>query len=56
MSKYILLSYGPFILELGNGGYIRDNEFNVTGVGVIASILSDVDGKSCFNFFKLNLT
>ena len=37
MSKYILLSYGPFILELGDSGYTKDGEFNAVGIGVIAS-------------------
>ena len=37
MSKYISLSYGPFILELGDGGYTSDGEFNAVGIGVTAS-------------------
>ena len=37
MSKYISLSYGPFILELGNVGYTRDGEFNAVGIGIPAS-------------------
>ena len=37
MSKYISLSYGPFILELGDGGYTSDGEFNAIGIGVTAS-------------------
>ena len=37
MSKYISLSYDPFIVELGDGGYTSDSEFNAVGVGVTAS-------------------
>ena len=37
MSKYISLSYGPFILELGNVGHTRDGEFNALGIGITAS-------------------
>ena len=29
--------YGPFILELGDGGYTSDGEFNAVGIGVTAS-------------------
>tara|TARA_Y100001958_G_scaffold13888_1_gene8481 strand:+ start:328 stop:516 length:189 start_codon:yes stop_codon:yes gene_type:complete len=37
MSKYISLSYGPFILELGDGRYTSDGEFKAVDIGVIAS-------------------
>ena len=37
MSKYISLSYGPFILEFGDSGYANYGEFNAVGIGVIAS-------------------
>tara|TARA_B100000073_G_scaffold331111_1_gene320202 strand:- start:135 stop:773 length:639 start_codon:yes stop_codon:yes gene_type:complete len=37
ISKYISLSFGPFILELGDGGYTSDGEFNTVGIGVTAS-------------------
>ena len=37
MSKYISLSYGPFILELRDGGYTSYGEFNDVGIGVNAS-------------------
>jgi len=37
MSKYISLSYGPFILELGDGRYTSDGRFKVVDIGVIAS-------------------
>ena len=36
MSKYISLSYGPFTLELADGGYTSDGEFNAVGIGVTA--------------------
>ena len=37
MSKYISLSYVPFILKLGNGRYTRDGEFHAVGIGITAS-------------------
>ena len=37
MSKYISLSYGPFIFELADGGYTTNGEFNAVGIGVTAS-------------------
>jgi len=37
MSKYINLSYGPFMLGLGDGGYTSDGEFTAIEVGVSAS-------------------
>ena len=37
MSKYISLSYDPFILELRDDGYTNYGEFNDVGIGVIAS-------------------
>lgn len=38
MSKYINLSYGPFMLGLGDGGYTTDGEFAPIEFGVSASI------------------
>lgn len=37
MSKYINLSYGPFMLGLGDGGYTTDGEFAPIELGVTAS-------------------
>ena len=37
MSKYISLSYDPFILELRDDGYTDYGEFNDVGIRVIAS-------------------
>ena len=37
MSKYISLSYGPFIIEFGDGGYTSDGEFDAIGIGITAS-------------------
>ena len=37
MSTYILLSYGPFILELWDGRYTSDGEFNAEDIGVNCS-------------------
>ena len=35
MSKYILLYYGPFILELRDIGCTSDAEFNVEGIRLL---------------------
>ena len=37
MSKYISLSYGPFILDLEVGGYNSDSEIVGVVIGVNAS-------------------
>ena len=37
MSKYINISYGPFMLGFGDGGYTSDGEFAPIEVGVSAS-------------------
>ena len=37
MSKCSSLSYGPLILELGDGGYTSDSEFNTVGIEFNAS-------------------
>ena len=37
MSKCISLSYGTLIVELGDGGYTSDSEFNAVGLEVNAS-------------------
>ena len=37
ISKYILLSYGSFILELGDGRCTSDGEFNAENIGVNCS-------------------
>ena len=37
LSKYIGLSYGPFMLGLGDGGYTSDGEFAPIEIGVSAS-------------------
>ena len=38
MSKYINLSYGPFMLGLGDGGYTTDGELAPIEFGVSAAI------------------
>ena len=35
MSKYILLYYGPFILELRDVGCTCDAEFNIEGIRLL---------------------
>lgn len=37
MSKYMNLSYGPFMLGLGDGGYTTDGEFAPIELGITAS-------------------